>query len=352
MNWRMISTLVYKDVVLFFRNRLFAPVTILMLVSFTAIYFLMPGSVDETFRIGLYAPKASPFFIELMEEEGLIIQKMASENALKHAMVEGQYNVGIVLPGSLSEEFKAGISSRIKVYFGADFPEELQDAYINLLQEVTYVISGQPMSVEASEQILGHDMTGMQIPLRKRMIPLFAIFILMTETMGIAGLITEERERHTLQALLSTPLRIEGLMLSKCITGIGLAFAQVMVIMAVIGGLRHQPLLILGTLLLGSLLVTGIGLMMASVGKDMLSVSSWGILAMLILGIPSFGVMLPGVISEWVRIIPSFYFIDTIHHVVNFKADLGGVWQNLLILLAFGTAFLWIGGMVLRRKLR
>ena len=121
MNWRMISTLVYNDVALFFRNRLFAPVTMLMLVSFTAIYFLMPGSVDETFRVGLYAPKTSPFFIELMEEEGLIIQKMASENALKHAMVEGQYNVGIVLPGSLMEELKAGINSRIYSFLSGSF---------------------------------------------------------------------------------------------------------------------------------------------------------------------------------------------------------------------------------------
>lgn len=352
MNWRMISTLVYKDVALFARNRLFAPLTMLMLVGYAAFYFVMPESVDETFRVGLYAPKPSPFFQELMEEEGLIIQEMGSEKALKHAMVEGEYNVGIVLPGNLMEELKAGKKGRIKVYFGANFPEELQDAYVTLLQEVTYVISGQPMSVEASEQILGPDMTGIQIPFRKRMIPFFAIFILMIETMGLASLITEEREHRTLQALLVTPLRIEGLMLSKCITGTGLAFAQVMVLMAVIGGLRNQPFLILVALLLGSLLVTGIGFMMASVGKDLMSVSAWGISAVMILGIPSFGVMAPGVITEWVKIIPSYYLVDTMHQVVNFKVGWGGVWQHLLILFAFGAAFLWIGTMVLRRKLR
>jgi len=352
MNWRMISTLVYKDMALFLRNRLFAPTTILMLIVYAALYFAMPRSVDEVFKVGLYSPVISPFFIELMEGEGLIVQEMESERALKMAMIEGEYNVGVVLEGDLTHELRAEKNGRVKVYYGTDFPGELQDAYIMLLQELAYRIAGQPLNIDASEEILGPDMTGKQLPFRNRMIPLFAFFILMIETMVLASLITEERERRTLQALLVTPLRIEGLMLSKCITGIGLAFIQLTLILAVIGGLRHQTVLILVAILLGSFLVTGIGFLLASVGKDVLSVSAWGLLAIMILGIPSFGVMVPGVISDWVKFIPSFYLIDTIHQVVNFKAGWGEVWINLLILLACGAAFLWTGTLVLRRNLR
>lgn len=352
MNWRMISTLVYKDVSLLFRNRLFAPVTLGLLVSCVTVYFFMPGSVDETLRVGFYSPKASPVFIELMEKEGLIIQEMKSENSLKHAIDDGQYAIGIVSSGNLREKHRGGKNRRLMIYFDAGFPEELQSAVITLLQEVTYVINGQPMNIEADHKILGNDMTGMQVPLRKRLLPLFALFILMTETMGVATLIAEEREWHTLKALLITPLRIEGFMLSKGLSGIGVAFSQVVLVMAVIGGLRHQPFLVLGTLLSGSVLITGIGFMMAAFGKDMLSVSAWGLLALLILGIPSFVVLLPGVISGWVKFIPSFYLIDTLHQVVNLNADWRMVWPNLLMTFAFGSCFLWIGTMVLWRKLR
>lgn len=184
------------------------------------------------------------------------------------------------------------------------------------------------------------------------MIPLFALFVLMTETMGLATLITEEFERRTLQALLVTPLRIEGLMLSKAITGIGLAFIQVMLLMAVIGGLWHHLILVSGTLLLGALLVTGIGFMIASAAKDLMSVSAWGIFAMLVLLIPSFGILFPGSVSQWVKVIPSYYLVDIMHQVVNFGLGWSGVWQNLLILFAFGSAFIWIGAMVLTRRLR
>jgi len=352
MNWRMICTLIHKDTVLFLRNRLFAPVTVFALVSYAAIYLVMPNAVDEVHEVGLYAPTMPPSFVEMMAEEGVAVCEMGSEKALENAMVEGEFEVGIVLLGDMIKALKAGEKGRIKVTFGSGFPKELQDAFIILLQEITYRIKGQPMRVEASEEILGPDMTGIQIPLRDRMIPLFALFVLMTETMGLATLITEEFEQRTLHALLITPLRIEGLMLSKSITGISLAFIQVMLLMAVIGGLGHQPILVSGTLLLGALLVTGIGFLMASAAKDLMSVSAWGILAMLVLLIPSFGIMFPGVVSQWVKVIPSYYLVDTLHQVVNFRFGWSGVWQNLLILFAFGTAFIWIGTMALRRRLR
>jgi len=280
MNWWMIFTLIRKDMVLFLRNRLFAPVTIFGLVLYTAMYFVMPNEVDEVHEVGLYAPVIPPSFVKAMADEGVVVREMGSEKALEDAMVEGRFEVGIVLMGEMIRELRSGEKVRIKVIFGPGFPKGIQDAFITLVQEVTHRIKGELTMVEASQEILGPDMAGMQIPLRDRMIPLFAFIVLMTETMGLATLITEEFERRTLQALLVTPLRIEGLMVSKAITGIGLAFIQVMLLMAVIGGLWHHPLLISGTLLLGALLVTGIGLMIASAAKDLMSVSAWGILAM------------------------------------------------------------------------
>jgi hypothetical protein len=56
MNPRIVGALVQKDVSLFFRNGFFTVITVLAIVFYLVIYFLMPGSVDETLDIGLYAP--------------------------------------------------------------------------------------------------------------------------------------------------------------------------------------------------------------------------------------------------------------------------------------------------------
>ncbi len=88
MNLRIIGALVSKDSPLFFRNRLFTLVTVLGLVAYLFIYFVMPSSVNENLEIGLYAPVMPPVF-EQIQEEGLQIQMVESEELLKEGVPEG-----------------------------------------------------------------------------------------------------------------------------------------------------------------------------------------------------------------------------------------------------------------------
>ena len=195
-------------------------------------------------------------------------------------------------------------------------------------------------------------MLGMQIPPRDRMRPLFAILLIMTETFGLANLISEEVERRTINALLVTPVSVKDLFTAKGITGVSLAFVQAALFMAIVGGMSRQPLIILAALLLGAVLVTGIGFLIAALSKDFMSVMAWGIVTLIPLFIPSFSIMFPGTVTGWVKVIPSYYLVDTVHLVANFGAGWGDVWLNLLILLGFDLAIAWIGIIALGRKSR
>ena len=116
--------------------------------------------------------------------------------------------------------------------------------------------------------------------------------------------------------------------------------------------MSRQPLLVLTTLLLGAVLVTGIGFIISSLGKDMMSVMAWGFPALIILFLPTIGVAFPGVVTGWVKVIPSYYLVDTVHRASNFGAGWGDLWPNLLILLAFNLVFVGLGIWSLRRKAR
>mgnify|MGYP001343430192 CR=1 FL=1 len=348
MNWRIIGTLVSKDLSLFFRNRFFALITVLGLVVYLIIYFVMPSSVNENLEIGIYAPVMPPVFEQI--EEGLEIHMAESEEALKAAIVEDEYIAGIVLPADIMETLLSGEKPRISVYFASAVPEETKDIVEVLIKELTYQQTGQALAINVSEEILGPDMTGMQIPPRDRMVPLFAVAILIFETFGLANLISEEVERRTVQALLVTPMTVWDLFAAKGITGITLALGQTVLFMVIVGGLNQQPLIMITTLLLGALLVTGVGFIIATLSKDFMSVLSWGIVIFIILLIPTFGVVFPGAVTGWVRGIPSYYLVDTVHRTANFGASWGDIWQNLLILLGFDLALVWIGIMALRRK--
>ena len=351
MNWRIIGALVAKDFSLFFRNRFFALVTALGLIAYLVIYFVMPSSVNENLEIGLYAPVMLPAF-EQIQGEGLEIEGVESEELLKEGVTEGQYVAGIALPADIMEGFMSGQKPKISVYFASDVPEEIKAAVKLIIRELAYQQIGQPLAIEVSEEILGPDLAGMQIPPRDRMRPLFAILLIMTETFGLANLISEEVERRTINALLVTPVSVKDLFTAKGITGVSLAFVQAALFMAIIGGMSRQPLIILAALLLGAVLVTGIGFLIAALSKSFMSVVAWGMVVLIILFIPAFGIMFPGAVTGWVKAIPSYYLVDTVHRVSNFGVGWGDVWYNLLILLGFDLAIAWIGIMALGRRFR
>ncbi len=99
-------------------------------------------------------------------------------------------------------------------------------------------------------------------------------------------------------------------------------------------------------------MVTGLGFLMASVAKDLLSVVGWSIPAIIVLSVPPFGVLFPGTVTAWAKLIPSHYLADTLHKAANFGASWADLWPNLLILLAFDAVVLWLGATVLKNKLR
>jgi len=351
MNWQMVRALIAKDFKLYFRNRFFALITVLALVAYIVIYFLMPSTVDETLEMAVYAPVLPPV-LEQAGTQGLELKLMESEEKLKEAVTGGEYLAGLVVPSDFMDKLTSGQKGQLDIYFNSDTPEEMQDSIIILLEEMAYLQSGQMSNVRVSPEVLGRDMVGSQIPMRDRLLPMLAVIILMMEMLGLASLISSEVVGRTVQALLITPMTVRGLFAAKMIMGVSLAFIQALLFMAVTGGLSQQPLIIIVALLLGAIMVTGIGFLIASGSKEMTTVMAWGFPALIVLSVPAFGVLAPGTVSDWVEAIPSYYLVDAVYQAANFDAGWSDIWDNLLILLGVDIVFVWLGITVLGRKLR
>ena len=355
MNWGIVRALVSKDLSLFFRNRFFGMVTILGLVFYLLFYFLMPSSVDEDLAIGIYAPVPLPGIEDAFQEEdgtGLSVTFTETEEALKEGVIEGDFVTGLALSPDITEALVSGERAAITLYFSSDVPEEIKEAASVTIRELIYQQVGQELPVEIVPEVLGPDLLGMQVPPRDRLRPLLAVFLIIFETLGLANLISEEVERGTIQALLVTPVRVRDLFVGKGIVGIILAFGQALLFMTIVGGLNQEPLLIVVTLFLGAAMATAIAFVVASLGKDFMSVIGWGMLMFIILAIPAFGIMFPGAVSGWIEVIPSYYLVNTVHQVSNFGAGWADVSGSLLILLGIDIVLVWGGILALRRKAR
>lgn len=350
MSAHVVGTLVSKDLNLYFRNRFFAFITVLGLVFYIVMYFFLPNTVDETLDLAVYAPDIPRDVLEDMQEDGLEFHYMRSEEDLITAVTEGDFEVGVVMPINLRREIARGDLPEMRVFLTPDVPEEYRDVYTIMARELAFLVAGDPLYLEVTEEVIGMDMAGRQIPPRDRMLPMLTVFVLMMETLGLASLISAEVEAGTIRALLITPMSISDLFLGKGITGVLLAFVQVVLLMLITGGLQNQPLLILTTLFLGSVLVTGLGFLVASASRDMMSVLGWGILTILILAIPALVIFLPGITSDWIQVIPTYYLVDTVYRVLNFDAGWSDVWPNLLAIILFSAAFIGLGVAALRRR--
>jgi ABC-2 type transport system permease protein len=351
MNWRIIGTLAAKDLSLFFRKKGILALTILGLAFYLVIYFVMPGTAEENLKIGVYAP-GLPAIFQQLPEEGLEISAVASEEELKGDVIDGTYIVGISLPSDFLDKLNSGQKPDIHLYFTPDAPPEIKSAVATLVNEFAYLLSGQTLTVEITEEVLGPDLLGTPVPPRDRLRPLLAVFIIFMEILGLSTLISEEVEKRTAQALLVTPVTVIDLFTAKSIAGVGLAFIQAVIFMAIVGGMNLQPIIILMALLLGAALATGLSFLISAFAKDFMSVLAWSVPALVILVVPSFSIMFPGVITGWIKIIPSYYLVDTVHRVANYGSGWGDVWSSLLILLISTAVIIGAGILVLRRKLQ
>ena len=350
MNWRTIPPLLKKDLTIFFRNKFYTFITIVALAAYIALYFAMPDQVDEIIEVGLYAPSTAGQLSEILSEDGITFQVFDDVEALKQAILDDELASGIGFPADLFQKISAGEKPTIDIYLPADADQDTQDAMQVIVEALSLTLTGQPLNIETNEETLGRDMAGEQVPPRDRMLPMFAIMVLMFETMGLSSLLAEEIQTKTIRALLITPMGTRELFIAKGLISMGMVLGQSVILMTAVGAMKHEPLILLTALMLGSLLVTGIGFLMGSVGRDMLSVMAWGVLVMILLGVPAFGVLFPGAMTGWAKVIPSYYLADTVHRVINFGAGWPQVSNNLLILLVWDAALLILGATVLRRK--
>ena len=113
MNWSIIRTLVIKDFVLFYRDIFFGLMTLFGLVLYIIFYLLMPKTIDETIEIAVHAPEIIYSMLEQQQEKGIVVQKIATEEELKQAIIEKKYQFGISIPDDIQTSFFSGNKPQI-----------------------------------------------------------------------------------------------------------------------------------------------------------------------------------------------------------------------------------------------
>ncbi len=350
----IIGSIVAKDLREFTRDRFYVVITVVGLAFYILIFWVLPDTVDETIELGIVQTGMGEFF-EQTAEQGLTITPFETEEQLRNAIVEGEdrISVGLSFPDRFVEQVASGMPTTVTVYVTGDVPPEIRNTLSAIVTELGFLASGQaPLVTQPAEAevVLGVDRAGDQISLRERMRPLFAFFVLVIEMMALATLVASEIQTRTVTAVLATPARVSDFLAAKGIAGTLLAFAQAVLLMAAIQSFGNRPGTLLLALLLGSVMVTGLGLIAGSAGRDFLSIVFWSMLFLIPLMIPAIATMFPGTAAAWVKAIPSWPLVDIIVQATTFDAAFGEL-SGQFAALAGWCVVAFVGGWwVLKRK--
>jgi ABC-2 type transport system permease protein len=350
MNWQTIPPLIQKDLTIFFRNRFYTFITIMALVAYIGVYYAMPDTVDEIIEVGLYAPSTSAEVAKMLEDDGISFQLFESEAALQQAILDEEIGSGIAFPENLFQDVAAGRKPTVNIYVPSDIDDDIKDAMRVIVEAMTLTLTGRSLNIEANEVILGRDMAGEQILPRDRMLPLFAIIVLMFETMGLASLLAEEIQAGTIRALLVSPMGTRELFSAKGVVSVSMVLFQAVVLMTC--RWRHEirapdhpdnpfPRRAVGDRHRFS---DGRGRQRYALGHGLGSPGHDPAgRAVLWRAVPrhddSLGKTHPFVLSG-----------GYLHQVINFGAGWSQVSNNLLLLLVWDIALLFVGAAVLKRK--
>lgn len=350
-----IGAIVGKDFRLFLRDRFFLLITLLGLVAYITIFWFLPDSVDETITLGVHQ-EGIPLFTGAATE-GLEVIGYATTDELRTAVEEATDGVvaGLDFPDDFAARIAAGDTVTVTQFVRSDVPGEVETAMASMAREVVALVAGDPppFSLLAEDvMVLGEDRAGDQVSLQERIRPLLAVFVLTMEALALASLVASEIEQRTVQAILVTPASTADFLAAKSLFGTGLAFAEVTVLLLLIGALASSAGPLLLTVLLGSILVTGVALMAGSLGRDFIGIVFWSILFMIPLMVPGFAVLFPGSAATWVKVLPSYGLARSVVEVTTYGAGFGDILPLLAGLAAWCVVLFAAGVLILRRKVQ
>jgi ABC-2 type transport system permease protein len=351
----VVSTIVGKDLREFRADRFFLLITGLSLVFYPLLFWLLPSTVDETLRVGVVQRGLDPVVAAVSEgSEGLEVLELSDQAELEDALLTGDTDLvaGLVFPDDLLADVAAGEPNQVTLLITADVPPEVETALAALANEVALMALGEapPTDLLAEPVVLGDDQFGDQVSLREQLRPLLAFFVLMTETFALATLVAAEVQTRTVTAVLVTPATRADFLAAKGVVGTGVAFTEAAVIMALIGGFATGAPILVVALLLGAALVTGIGMVAGSFGRDFMTVLFTSILVMIPLMVPAFAALFPGTANVWVQVLPTYGFVQTVVEVTTTGAGWSDVALDLLLLAGWTLAAFVGGWVVLGRK--
>lgn len=328
-------TVLRKDLRLGPRSPVFLWVLLLPVLITFVLQVAFGSLFDPQPRLGVVDAGSSSIPVAIESIEGIELTMLDDPRLLRDRVESDDLDAGLVLPAGFDEEVRAGARPPLELYVGggslASDRIVLSVTTIDLIREV----EGRAPPVDVRVVALGDDVEDLAV----RLVPFITMYALLIAGVFLPSFsLADEREKHTLDALVVTPARLSEVVLAKGILGFTLAIAMALVTLWLNGALDVRPWPLTVVLLVAGLLLVEIGLVYGTASKDVT-----GVFAL----IKGTGFILLGptvfyVFPDWPQwiatLFPTYWVIDPVYEVTVNGAGLTDVAGELAVAVAVVVA--------------
>lgn len=336
MHPRIILAIARRDLVDAIKNMYLLFAVVLPIAMSLLFRVLFPADTGTTgggglLDVAVYDPGQSRFVQMLMETHQFSMHFEASPEAVEQRVSKDLLG-GMVIPANFDADVAAHNSPELRVFYNATRGGLRQMAFRQTVESTLRDLAGQttPATIRVSE------VTGMgesSFDLSSFYLLLFLIMaVTMVGVFVVPYILVEEKEKHTLKAVLVTPASYADVVIGKGLVGLFYALLVALILMALNNGFTGQLWLTLSALVLGAVFLVLVGLLMGAAFRTLSQVNSWSSIVMLAL-------MLPGMLGDFLappeplptimRFIPTSYMARAVSQGMAGTSTAGSALLNL-----------------------
>ncbi|AEG19260.1 ABC transporter permease [Methanobacterium paludis] len=377
-----------KDLIELKRNRMSLAAMFIMPLVFLGMFgFIFPsGNTQQNMPVGLVdldQGQGSAEFITQLETLNKNASYMKFENfssvdAAKTEINKGKLDGTFIIPQGFSYNLTHGQSANVIIYVDNSNPqiatsiEGVASSTISGLNGIKAETNVLQMGKATNQVVNPQAVVFPYTPNVQTTIPgqtnyfnflapgLMIMIVMMAVMTGIPEAISKEKEIGTFDGMLSAPISQMSIILGKtaalCTRGL-IQCVMILILAMVLFGVTIQGNLLLAffMLILGIFSFTGLGIMAISMASDQAS----GSMIMNLLMIPMMflgGIFYPIQQMPWFmqdisKLIPLTYAADAMRKIMLLNANVGDVFTQIIILLAFGVVTMAIALPLFRRSM-
>jgi len=316
---------------------------------------LLPSINDKSvLTIVVHDSGNSAMTAEMRKIQQISVVDAPSAEATESEVQKQKAIGGLVVPVNFDSDATAGKQPELKIYVNNKKTVFEQAAFRRLLDQQVRAVVKQPepanlVWIDVDKDTSEQNRRG--LALDQMMLPLLLILTLgMIGSMVVPLLLVEEKEKRTLDFLLSSPARLKEIVAGKALTGV----TYTLLIAGLLLFLNRQFVgnwLWMGlSILLGMVFVVAVGLLLGCLLNNTMQVNTWAGTVLIVLmapSFPSFG--LPAALDTAMRFVPTYYLTRALELSLS-ENPTSHVWGHLAVVLACTVVAFTAAVWALRRR--